>query len=236
MHSISLFVMSQSALQTLLDAGEHIIHTQPQADMVLVSRDSIVDMYIYKSTGPRVRFDNDSISKMELLDMLHKATNGAPVAWVETDYFGGAGEQSGILIKDGKITEYPDDINGALCNMGVKKESNMDEFDTIGLGGYRTNDDAFGRESDDGSELEDEVFEGSSMTHEDRLASVFEKIQTATVSCPECEHINVPDYICLTCGDTGGDGVIYILTWIRQNKDFCILALCRRLEEGHPNQ
>ena len=68
-----------------------------------------------------------------------------PVAYISTDYFGGAGEQKAAVYVKGKLVElnYGDyqPINVALAFLGVKKEGDKDEFDTVGLGKYRTDDD-----------------------------------------------------------------------------------------------
>lgn len=64
--------------------------------------------------------------------------------WVETDYFGGMGEQSATLYEWGKPTTYEDyqyPIDRGLSDLGIIKIGNLDEFDTIGLGRYRTNED-----------------------------------------------------------------------------------------------
>lgn len=60
---------------------------------------------------------------------------------VNTDYFGGIGEQSCIYYKRGEFPKNLQSINEGLILLGVKKESGMDEFDTVGLGNYRSNED-----------------------------------------------------------------------------------------------
>ena len=71
------------------------------------------------------------------------------IAKIETDYFGGSGEQYAKLYVDG-VKKYDDSdvfdysktpINDVLKIMDVVKKTGMDEFDTIGLGKYRTNSD-----------------------------------------------------------------------------------------------
>lgn len=74
---------------------------------------------------------------------------GKMIAHIETDYFGGFGEQVGKLYDNGKkiyhksdvsdISEQP--INHVLKKLGVIRKSGMDEFDTIGLGKFRKNKD-----------------------------------------------------------------------------------------------
>lgn len=75
------------------------------------------------------------------------------VVKVETDYFGGFGSQYSSAWEFGKkVFSYSDDnpdisnyhqnpINFALWYLGVVKEEGKDEFDTIGLGRRRTNND-----------------------------------------------------------------------------------------------
>ena len=74
---------------------------------------------------------------------------GKTIAKIETDYFGGSGEQSAKLYVDG-VKKYDESdvfdysktpINDVLKMMGVVKKTGMDEFDTIGLGKFRTNQD-----------------------------------------------------------------------------------------------
>tara|TARA_R110000868_G_scaffold320909_2_gene581911 strand:+ start:1192 stop:1551 length:360 start_codon:yes stop_codon:yes gene_type:complete len=71
---------------------------------------------------------------------------GRAVAYCETDYFGGAGQQTGKLwdkMKN-KIFDQTSSyavINEALELLGVKRDEGKDEFDTIGLGNFRTNHD-----------------------------------------------------------------------------------------------
>jgi hypothetical protein len=71
------------------------------------------------------------------------------IAKISTDYFGGFGSQTAKLFVDNKI-EYEGDnefvygmspINDVLKKMGIVRKDGMDEFDTIGLGNYRTNED-----------------------------------------------------------------------------------------------
>ena len=75
--------------------------------------------------------------------------SGKLICKIETDYFGGFGDQSSKLYRDNLILmnedtrKDPDSnpINQALKMMGVKAKTGMDEFDTINLSRYRTNED-----------------------------------------------------------------------------------------------
>ena len=66
------------------------------------------------------------------------------LAYIEADYFGGIGTQSGILYEKGNISIPPCSGKGAinilLRELGVWREVNKDEFDSLNLGIYRRMD------------------------------------------------------------------------------------------------
>lgn len=74
--------------------------------------------------------------------------------YIETEYFGGKGEQFAALFSNGMLKRtfvnqpfnfalnYLDTmlnlpINSALREIGVSRDSGLDEFDSLGLGNYR---------------------------------------------------------------------------------------------------
>ena len=68
-----------------------------------------------------------------------------PVAYIETDYWGGEGEQSAVLWERGVVVYGPSratlgPINDVLRRMGVERGDHHDEFDAVGLGRYRDNE------------------------------------------------------------------------------------------------
>jgi hypothetical protein len=77
-------------------------------------------------------------------------SKNCPLAYIETDYFGGVGAQSAIAWADGKVvfgpvltrstSAEPGAINRALQQLGVQRVSEWDEFDTVGLGWHRSNE------------------------------------------------------------------------------------------------
>jgi hypothetical protein len=73
------------------------------------------------------------------------STHG-PVAYIETDYWGGEGKQSALLWERGLVAYGPakatlGPINDVLRRMGVERGDHHDEFDAVGLGRYRDNED-----------------------------------------------------------------------------------------------
>jgi hypothetical protein len=68
------------------------------------------------------------------------------IAKITTDYFGGFGEQTArLFINNEEVMDLddscPNPINTVLREMGVIKSTFKDEFDTIGLGNFRSNSD-----------------------------------------------------------------------------------------------
>lgn len=106
--------------------------------------------------------ENKSISKDEIvwtelkcgiiattyIPNLKEFKKGKSIADIHTDYFGGGGHQSARLFINGeKVYDVDDEftwsespINTVLKMIGVDKEDHKDEFDTVGLGNYRSND------------------------------------------------------------------------------------------------
>jgi hypothetical protein len=89
-----------------------------------------------------------------------KLSSHLPVAYLETDYWGGLGGQAAVVFSNGSVAlppcqkrngdsdetprrmqlrDYP--INRALAHLGVEQTSPIDLFDSLGLGTLRSNED-----------------------------------------------------------------------------------------------
>jgi hypothetical protein len=80
-----------------------------------------------------------------LLSLLLELSKEQAIAYIETDYFGGIGNQSAVLAQNGRVVfgpaRGPGSINRTLQMMGVvRTEPDLDEFDAVGLGWLRDND------------------------------------------------------------------------------------------------
>ncbi|KOX22220.1 hypothetical protein [Nocardiopsis sp. NRRL B-16309] len=77
-----------------------------------------------------------------------------PLAYVEAEYFGGAGEQNAQVWNGGRVVlgplHLPEDrpsvadgspISLALRHLGIDRGDHLDEFDAVGLGRYRRTED-----------------------------------------------------------------------------------------------
>ena len=104
---------------------------------------------------------NRVIEPFEFLDLkinkyLESCCQSGSYAYIETDYFGSVGTQAAGLFESGKLIEvykggdsdidttmpWPErlleqPINKVLRKIGVLRNPELDEFDTLGLGEYR---------------------------------------------------------------------------------------------------
>lgn len=93
--------------------------------------------------------DEDSCAIVSNGEALILPKNIDNLAHIQTDYFGGSGEQFATLVLEGKavnVESVESPINEALSKLGVVKDEGVDEFDTLHLGRYRSNSDLWENE------------------------------------------------------------------------------------------
>ena len=86
-----------------------------------------------------------------LVPLLLELSGLAPVAYIETEYFGGVGTQAAAAYANGEPAYIQGEleigplevgpINEALKILGVLRGHSIDEFEAVGLGRYRSMDD-----------------------------------------------------------------------------------------------
>lgn len=109
-------------------------------------RDSKIDSILTNSENSPLKYKELNSGIVVLKDFDKKSDINLMFAKIKTDYFGGTGEQSSKLYLNGKLifkSKNDNAINEALRLMGVVSKDKMDEFDTVGLGGFRTNESFF---------------------------------------------------------------------------------------------
>jgi len=129
MHCVSVYLVKKSDLR------------DRKIENILENRDDIGDKIIWTEMNCGVLATKSKIPE----DFM----KGKMIAKINTDYFGGYGHQGAKLFINGDLEYEANDeqdytirpINTVLKKMGVVKKDCMDEFDTIGLGKYRNNDD-----------------------------------------------------------------------------------------------
>lgn len=77
-----------------------------------------------------------------IFNLLCDSSFHSHLIYLETDYFGGYGSQAAVLLENGKITAGPisgiGTINQLLHKIGIQRWKGKDEFDSLGLGHYRS--------------------------------------------------------------------------------------------------
>ena len=111
----------------------------------LAAKEGIVQTGAYMGTGPE---SPPILDGPETAHLAHSLAPGSLYAVIETDYFGGNGDQAAVVYRGDQIIMAPrrsqrGPINEALRTLGVVKIGLLDEFDTVGLGHHRHFDDVF---------------------------------------------------------------------------------------------
>lgn len=127
-HCISVFIIRKSDLRD--DKIESIINDSKSSDIKWVE----------------LNFDLLATTK---IPNIREFGSDKTIAYISTDYFGGSGNQSAkVFMNNKKILDQDDEfdwrlkpINSALKLLGVERTSGYDEFDTVGLGNFRSNED-----------------------------------------------------------------------------------------------
>ena len=161
-HNVRLFAGPLDAMRRYLDVlpGVSVYALTPGAEhLVLPLTDDIHDrLHSVHGTGEWLA-EGPRLSSGDLAFAL-EASRGTALAYLETGYFGGAGEQSAMLwVGGGEILRptrmsaeeartrpavfWP--INVALKGLGVQAAPGLDEFTTFGLGGFRSAGDILER-------------------------------------------------------------------------------------------
>lgn len=117
----------------------------------LAANEGIEQTGSYMGSGP------ESPPVLDGPEIAHLAQSLAPnslYAVIETDYFGGNGGQAAVVYRGDTVVMPPcrsqrGPVNKALRTLGVVRRSRLDEFDTVGLGRYRTFEDLFARYYDE---------------------------------------------------------------------------------------
>lgn|GEM_PF-3811912 len=82
----------------------------------------------------------------QLIQFLIENSSASPLAYIETDYFGGVGTQGALACHKAAQIGEPltgrDAINAALASIGANASGGGDLFNRIGLSSLRNNEDA----------------------------------------------------------------------------------------------
>ena len=159
-HAVRLFIGPRAALRPFvaLVPAARVFALTPSAPLfVLPWDDEIVDAF-HLAYGTGEWLDIDGTRGLHLttsdLTFASRASSQTALAWIETGYHGGAGEQVAAAWIDGGLQMKPNllregarrpqslrPINMALRMLGVLvKAPARDEFEAFDLDGYRSNE------------------------------------------------------------------------------------------------
>jgi len=104
--------------------------------------------FIDSVTGARPAQSTDEFMLLTAAfdELLRRLSSLGPIAYIETDYFGGVGGQGAAVYSGGETAMEPEwrrsgPIDRALRLIGVKRLLLGDRFRALGLEAYRSNDD-----------------------------------------------------------------------------------------------
>lgn len=161
-HSIQVFIARQEILESIPPtlSQAHLI-LLPQGFAMIPNTEELFDRIThYQPSMAGKEFEVFYKLSSALISWAEDLSKDGPVAYIETDYFGGTGSQSAVAwskVKvicgpyesetrwlNGQLVRKPleqNAINKALICLGVERGEALDEFEAIGLGDYRDNED-----------------------------------------------------------------------------------------------
>lgn len=142
-YQLQAFLGNRDALRPLLEAfrGARLVPLLVEplalAPFVQVLRSAVQT----RAPGEDPRWPFSSLSR-EGARCVQDVCPAGTYAYVEAEFFGGAGHQSAVAFQDGAVAFGPvaarDAINQALRFLGVSPAGKQDEFDTVGLFRHRS--------------------------------------------------------------------------------------------------
>ena len=139
-HSIQGIVLRIGDPSPDLERLRSVVQHPLRQGLVFVPLSEALYDEIVQGNPARARNPHDAFSYMSaaLAELLSEQSSNGPVAYIETDYFGGVGEQAAAVWDRQRFTVTPQKgaygpINAALAALGASAESSYDAFEAIGL-------------------------------------------------------------------------------------------------------
>jgi hypothetical protein len=145
-HTVQAFIAKIEILQEA-SGGLNCAHvvSLEQGLALLLNTDEFYDE-LSESEGDNLPHEEFHKLSSELTQFGVECSAHTAIAYIETDYWGGEGEQAALLWEHGQVVYGPSKgrmgpINDVLRRMGVERRNNLDEFEAVGLHRYRDNKD-----------------------------------------------------------------------------------------------
>ena len=151
-HAIQGFVARHDLLRELASPLQHarVVPLEQGFAFLPLTSD------LYDEVGDGGKSPYDALWKLSpgMAEVASAWSKRGPVAYVETDYFGGTGDQAAVVFQDGRIVfgpekgkfgavreALPGPVSAALRRVGVERGEAYDEFAAAGLHRHRSMDE-----------------------------------------------------------------------------------------------
>lgn len=163
-HFIQCIIGHKNGVQELSEKWEGITVLELNHDFSLIPlTDSLVaDINELANLGDTPINENFELLSKSIEAVLKENSYKEPIGYIETEYHGSEGGQVGIAYSKGEILEGPKStytswdnkkmlfldkpegmraINTILYKLGLEERNDIDGFDNLGLGNFRTNEE-----------------------------------------------------------------------------------------------
>ena len=128
-------------------AKEFGLSVYEENGFAIVGIDSAHSDYWADKLGLQYNSDSEIRLDCPVTHIMAKKVIIGEYALIETEYFGGAGNQKAGVFEEGEVRVNVQSgegaINECLRTIGVRAKHGSDEFDTINLAGYRSFEDEY---------------------------------------------------------------------------------------------
>jgi hypothetical protein len=155
-HHIHLFVGHPEVLRRYAETSAlaQLYRLTPGAELAVLPLDEALQDDMHKHSGTGEWLDTLRLTTADM-SLAADCSRRGSIAYLETDYFGGVGIQAAVLWGGGALAIRPTSmrleqsvgrpratwpINAVLRGLGIVAAAGLDEFDTFGLGQYRSHD------------------------------------------------------------------------------------------------
>jgi len=141
-YTLQAVIAKSGGFSKLLPERLQVIRLHNGMDMLPLSTDALKIHDI-----PFCPLTDEGVTELppQLLKLCEQLSKHCTLAYIEAEFFGGAGAQAHALFSEGKaigqavVSENA--INDALRHFGIAKGESHDEFEAVGLGQHRDTDE-----------------------------------------------------------------------------------------------
>ncbi len=162
-HYIQCIIGKEKVIKELSDnwVYAHKVRLNSGFSLIPLTEELIDDMNELANVGSDPAFEEFQKLSKSIELVLKQNSYKEKIAYIETEYFGGTGVQAAVSYSKGNVfdgpkltrtswdykkCEYIDEpieeraINSILSGLGLEKRNDIDSFDNLGLGNFRSNE------------------------------------------------------------------------------------------------